>query len=77
MYRYRTLGGFTMWSTAYIQEIQRQFIEVYRLPENPDKPGLPLNVPDGEYPMTINGKLDHVKIENGKINCCNFDPQLA
>ena len=64
-----------MWMTDYIREIQRQFIEVYEFPENPEKPGLPLNVPDGEYPMTIDGKLDLVKIEGGTINCCNFDTQ--
>ncbi len=30
------------------------------------------NVPDGVYPMVIDGKLDHVRIEAGKIFCCNF-----
>lgn len=61
----------------YISEIQRQFITVYGFPENPDKPGLPVGVTDGDYPMEIDGKLDHVKIVNGGINCCNFEPQLA
>lgn len=31
------------------------------------------NIPDGDYPMTINGKLDNVKLMNGFISCCNFD----
>ncbi len=62
-----------MWMTDYIREIQRQFITVYGYAENPDKPGLPLDVPDGEYPMTIEGKLDKVRIEDGKISCCNFE----
>jgi hypothetical protein len=62
-----------MWMTNYIQEIQRQFIEVYNFPENPEKPGLPLHVPDGEYLMTIEGKRDNVKVANGFINCCNFE----
>lgn len=61
-----------MWWTAYIQEIQRQLIAVYGFKENPEKPGLPLDVPDGEYPMTIEGKVDNVRIVNGTINCCNF-----
>jgi hypothetical protein len=30
-------------------------------------------VPDGVYPVKVFGKLDHVKIENDNINCCNFD----
>ena len=29
-------------------------------------------VPDGNYPMTIDGKRDHVRIVNGHIDCCNF-----
>lgn len=66
-----------MWMTDYIREIQRQFIEVYGFTENPDKPGLPMDVPDGDYPMTIEGKLDHVKVVNGTIDCCNFEPLQA
>jgi hypothetical protein len=61
-----------MWMTDYIREIQRQFITVYQFQENPEKPGLPLDVPDGEYPMTIAGKIDHVRITDGNISCCNF-----
>jgi hypothetical protein len=62
-----------MWMTDYIGEIQRQLIAVYGFPENPDRPGLPMNVPDGDYHMTIDGKLDHVKVVDGKISCCNFE----
>lgn len=29
-------------------------------------------VPDGEYPMVIDGKRDNVRIEGGKIHCCNY-----
>lgn len=66
-----------MWMTAYIDEIKRQFIEVYDFEEHPDKPGVPVHVPDGDYPMTIDGKLDHVKIVNGRIDCCNFEEETA
>ena len=66
-----------MWMTDYIREIQRQFVEVFGFEENPDQPGLPLNVPDGEYPMTIEGKLDNVRVVDGKIHCCNFEEQNA
>ena len=31
------------------------------------------HIPDGEYPMTIDGKRDRVRIVNGYINCCNFE----
>lgn len=59
---------------AYINAIKRQMIDQYKFPEDPNNPGCVLgNVPDGEYPMTIDGKLDNVKIKNGMINCCNFE----
>lgn len=59
----------------YINEIQRQLIETYGFAENPQKPGLPLDVPDGYYPMIINRRLDHVRIVDGTFSCCNFDDQ--
>jgi hypothetical protein len=59
-----------MWMTDYIRAIQKKLIEQYGFPE---AGGLPQNVPDGDYPMEIDGKLDHVKIVNGKINCCRFN----
>jgi hypothetical protein len=30
-------------------------------------------IPDGVYPMTIDGKLDRVRMEDNKIHCCNFE----
>jgi hypothetical protein len=33
------------------------------------------HVPDGIYPMEIDGKIDHVQIKNGHINCCNWEPE--
>lgn len=32
------------------------------------------HVPDGVYPMEIDGKVDHVQIKNGFINCCRWEP---
>jgi hypothetical protein len=67
-----------MWMTSYIAEIQRQLIDQYGFPENHDHAGTVLgDVPDGEYPMTIEGRLDHVRIKDGKISCCNFDEASA
>lgn len=56
----------------YISEIKRQLISRFGLKEDPDRPGLLLDVPDGQYPMDINGKLDFVRVKDGKISCCNF-----
>lgn len=61
--------------TTYIAEIQRQLIDVYGFPSRPDMVGVPQSVPDGDYPMTIEGKLDHVRVEGGRIHCMNFQAE--
>jgi hypothetical protein len=59
---------------GYINAIKRQMIDQYGFPENPDMPGCVLgDVPDGIYPMTIDGKLDNVRITDGKISCGNYE----
>lgn len=63
-----------MWYTDYIREIRRQLIDVYGfkpLPNSTKKEPL-TEAPDGEYPMTIEGKRDHVRIVKGIIHCCRF-----
>ena len=66
-----------MWMTQYIKEIKRQFHKVYKfVPVEMvgDEPVFAHNqIPDGEYPMTIDGKLDRVKLTAGAISCCNFE----
>lgn len=62
-----------MWMTTYIQAVQKGFIEQHGFQENPEEPGLPLEIPDGEYPMTIDGKIDTVRVIDGRIFCCNFN----
>jgi hypothetical protein len=57
----------------YISEIRKTLITEYGFQERSDVPGIPINVPDGDYPMKIGGKLDRVKIIDGKIYCCRFD----
>ncbi len=61
-----------MRALEYITEIQRQLISVYGYPEG--ESGCPQGVPDGQYPMTIEGRIDNVRITGGKISCCNFEP---
>ena len=59
----------------YINAIKRQFRDVYGftpLPGSTEKEPL-VSVPDGEYPMTIDGRLDRVRIVDDKIHCCNFE----
>jgi hypothetical protein len=64
-----------MWMTQYIMEIKKQFRDVYGFVPSRIVAGEPCfdDIPDGEYPMTIKGKLDRVKIAGGRISCCNFD----
>jgi hypothetical protein len=64
-----------MLMTAYIKEIKRQFRDVYKFTPTGGTDSEPNfdNIPDGEYPMQIEGKTDRVRIERGTINCCNFD----
>ena len=62
-----------MWMTDYISAIQAKLVSQYGFAERPDAPGIPIGVPDGQYPMEIAEKLDHVRIVDGKIHCCNFD----
>lgn len=62
-----------MWMTDYIREIQKRFVVDYKFTPRSDAPLIPAHVPDGEYPMTIAGKYDNVRVTNGTIDCCNFD----
>lgn len=59
----------------YINEIRRQMRDVYHFVPTGGTNSEPLfnNIPDGEYPMEIDGKMDKVRILNGGINCCNFE----
>lgn len=63
-----------MWMTDYIREVKRQFRDVYHFEPSrtvDDEPCFD-KLPDGGYPMEIEGKTDYVKIVDGKISCCNF-----
>jgi len=68
-----------MWMTDYIREIKRQFRDVYHF--NPSGGTLedPIftDIPDGDYPMFIDGKIDKVGVIDGKIHCCNFEIETA
>lgn len=56
--------------TDYINEVQKKLVTQYGF--TPDARGLPQNVPDGEYPMEIEGRMDRVLITDNRIHCCNF-----
>ena len=64
---------------SYINAIKRQFRDTYGFKPlvgvgSKEEPIFgESQIPDGEYPMTIDDKLDHVRIVNGTISCCNFN----
>lgn len=55
---------------SYLTEIQRQFIDVWGFTKGEN--GCPQNVPNGAYPMIIDGELDLVLVIHGMISCCNL-----
>lgn len=65
-----------MWMTQYINEIRRQFRDKYNFTPSGGTENEPLfdNIPDGEYPMVIEGQTDYVRMSNGTISCCNDSP---
>lgn len=57
----------------YVRAIKRQLIEEHHLPEHPIRRGVPVGVPDNTYPVTIDGRVDYVKIVDGYIEFFNFE----
>lgn len=67
-------GESMLWYRDYIKAVKRELRDKYGFEATggtEQDPILP-DVPDGEYPMTIEGKLDRVTVKNGFIDCCNF-----
>ena len=64
-----------VWMTDYINAIKRGFRDQHGFIPDRGTDNEPLfdHIPDGEYPMMIDGKLDRVRIEDGTIKCCRFD----
>lgn len=63
----------------YIREIKRQFRDVYHFVPTGDCHGELIfgAIPDGDYPMTIDSRVDNIQIVNGFIRCCNFKEAAA
>jgi hypothetical protein len=59
-----------------IRAVQRGFIEQHGFKEDPVAPGLPLDVSDGEYPMTLDGRPVLVRVLGGRLflHRDGFDP---
>ncbi len=47
---------------VYMEEANKQLISIYGFDEDPDLPSIPVCVPDGVYPMIVDGDLLEPKI---------------
>ena len=58
----------------YIRAVKRMLRDKFHFQSMPGstKEEPVLYVPDGTYPMTINGRTDYVRVIDGEIHCCNF-----
>ena len=58
-----------MWMTDFIRQVQRNLVDDYGFPPNPDHPTMPAegSVPDGRYPMTIDGVAYDIEVRNDKL----------
>lgn len=63
-----------MWMTDYINAVKCGIRDQHGFKPTGGSTDEPLfnNVPDGEYPILIDGRVDQVRIINGNISCCNF-----
>ena len=64
-----------MWCFNYIKEVKRQLHTKYKF-----KPSRIVgneycfdNIPNGVYPMKIEGKIDYVKMVDGVIKYCDWE----
>jgi len=68
------IGSGERW-IAYLRAIKRQFRDFYGFQPNAqsteDDPWFD-HIPDGEYPMTIDGEPDQVRVRNGWVTCFRF-----
>jgi hypothetical protein len=66
-----------MWMTSYISEIKKQFRDKYKFVPCGGTKDDPIfnNIPDGEYPMLLDGKIDYVRVEGVSISCGNYTPK--
>jgi len=64
-----------MFMLQYVAAVKRGFRDVHGFTPSGGTEHEPLfnNIPDGEYPMEIDGKLDRVRLIDGRLSMCNFE----
>jgi len=57
----------------YIRAIKHYFRDFYGFKPDREVDGEPcFAIPDGIYPMELEGKIDNVSITDDRIHCCKF-----
>ena len=64
-----------MWTTEYVREIKKALRDQHHLEPTRVVEGEPHfdDLHNGDYPMVIAGRLDRVRVVNGRFECCRFD----
>lgn len=57
----------------YVRAIKRQLIKEHHFQEHPIYKGVPVGVPDDTYPVTVNGRIDYVRVVDGHLEFFNFE----
>jgi hypothetical protein len=70
-----------MWMTNYVREVKRQLRDRYGFQpvrvEGDELIFAEGQIPEGEYPLEIDGKIDHVLVVNGRFQFCRFEMEVA
>ncbi|MEN9341833.1 MAG: hypothetical protein RIQ54_89 [Candidatus Parcubacteria bacterium] len=63
-----------MWMTDYVRAVKRGLRDKYGFkPQDGSSEDEPLlDIPDGEYPLLIDGAIDYIRVTDGSLYCCNF-----
>ncbi len=66
-----------MWMTDYISAVKRGLRDSHGFVSERTVGSEPIfadgQIPDGIYPVVIEGKIDYVRITGNAIHCCNYE----
>jgi len=70
----REKAGTNMWMADYSNAVRRALRDKHGFVPTGGTDDCPLfdEVPDGTYPVEIEGRIDDIKVVDGHISCCNF-----
>jgi hypothetical protein len=68
-----------MWMTQYVMAVKRGFRDQHGITPTGGTADDPTyeEIPDGVYPMTIDGETDYVMVKDNRLSMCNFKPKTT